>query len=357
MWFRNKDEGRYLVGVDIGSSSVKMCEFEGGPKERPRVVRWGIERLPAQSIVDGHIMNSGAVVEALERLFDGRKHREVALRVSGHGVIIKKISIPLMSPEELQEQAIWEAEQHIPFALSEVQIDYEVLASRPGQGQMDVLLVAAKKDEIRDLSNLASEARLKPKVIDLDAFALQNLYSRTLPAGIKASEHTALVHIGASLTTLNVIAEGTSAFTRDVTTGGDRVTEALQRQLGVSRDEAERLKCTRESGGVANPSIREALAQAAEELAGEIQRTLDFYLATAVDKRLQSIQLSGGSGRLYGLLGAIAERAGCDVRLLDASAGVDFSAKVNDVEAFRESSSELNVALGLGLRRERERFQ
>ena len=126
-------------------------------------MRFGYHPLPAQTIVDGHIMNAGAIVDGLDRLFHKVKRRDVALRVSGHSVIIKKITMPLMTAAELAEQINWEAEQHIPFELADVQIDYQVVTRREDQGQMDVLLVAAKKEEIGDLTNLALEAKLRPQ--------------------------------------------------------------------------------------------------------------------------------------------------------------------------------------------------
>jgi len=169
-------EGKNLIGVDIGSSSIKVCEIKEGRRGARTITRFGYHPLPAETIVDGHIINSGAVVEGLEKLFAKSKRRNVALRASGHSVIIKKITMPLMTAAELNEQINWEAEQHIPFDLEEVHVDYEVLHERVDHGQMEVLLVAAKKEEITDLTNLAMEARLRPMVVDLDAFTVQNVF-------------------------------------------------------------------------------------------------------------------------------------------------------------------------------------
>lgn len=356
MLFRKQDQGRYLVGVDIGSHSVKLCELDGEVGAKPRLLRFAVEALPEQTIVDGHVMNTGAVVEALEKLFKGHKRREVALRVSGHGVIIRKVTIPLLSADELEEQAKWEAEQHIPFSLNEVQVDYEVLARREALGQMDVLLVAAKKDEIRDISNLASEARLRPRVIDLDAFAIQNLFE-IVHGATRGQQHVALVHIGASMTTLNVLYEGTSAFTRDISGGGAKISDTLQRQLGISHDDAETLKCSAQLHASASPEALDAMRTAAEELAGEVQRTLDFYLASAAEPKLNAVFLTGGSARLLGLVDAIADRTDCEVDVLDATLGLEMPGDPAVEAEFSERNQELSVALGLALRRERERFE
>src|SRR5690606_20767175 len=264
-------EGKNLVGVDIGSSSIKVAEIKEGRRGGRTLVRFGYHPLPTQTIVDGHIINSGAVVDGLSRLFHKARSRDVALRVSGHSVIIKKISMPLMTPAELQEQIPWEAEQHIPFDLTEVQIDWQLLTQRPDQGQMDVLLVAAKKEEINDLTNLALEAKLRPKVVDLDAFTVQNAFEAGY--GAPPPEQTVvLLHVGASLSTLNILAEGTTSFTRDIANGGNQITEEIQRALGISAEEAEAYKCGGDGRGLVPREVPEIIGQVVEQLAGEIQR-------------------------------------------------------------------------------------
>ncbi|MET0592528.1 MAG: type IV pilus assembly protein PilM, partial [Polyangiaceae bacterium] len=206
-------EGSNLVGVDIGSSSIKVCQIRESRKGL-ELIRLGFAPLPAQTIVDGHVMNSGAVVETLSRLFHDKKikQRDVAMSVSGQSVIIRKITVPMMTPAELAEQMQWEAEQHSPFDIKDVQIDYEVLRRRPEAGQMDLLLVAAKKDEIQDYAQLARDAKLKPQVVDIDAFTIQNVFE--FSRGLPPEQTVALINVGASLSTLNIVARGVSTFTR-----------------------------------------------------------------------------------------------------------------------------------------------
>src|SRR4051795_13732066 len=148
-------EGKNLVGVDIGSSSIKVCQLKDG-RRGLEMIRLGYAPLPAETIVDGHVMNAGAVVESLSRIFQDAKikSRDIALSVSGQSVIIRKITVPMMTPAELEEQIHWEAEQHIPFDIKDVQVDYQVLKRRPEASQMDLLLVAAKKDQINDFAQL-----------------------------------------------------------------------------------------------------------------------------------------------------------------------------------------------------------
>src|SRR6185369_3905096 len=168
-----------LVGLDIGSSAVKAVELKAGGKggDEYQLVNIGLEALPPEAIVDGAIMDSGAVIDAIQRLFSGSKIKtpDVATSVSGNAVIVKKISLPQMSTEELAESIHWEAEQYIPFDIQDVALDYEVLDTGTG-GNMDVLLVAVKKDKIGDYSSVISQAGKTPSVIDVDVFSLQNCY-------------------------------------------------------------------------------------------------------------------------------------------------------------------------------------
>src|SRR5450759_3832469 len=168
-------EGKNLVGVDIGASSIKVVQLKE-QRKRLSVVRYGYAPLPPQTIIDGHVMNSGAVTEALNKIFTDQKiqQREVAVGVYGQSVIVRKITVPIMTSAELDEQISWEAEQHIPFDIKVMSIDYEVLKRRPEAGQMDLLLVAAKRDEIADFAGVVREARIKPSIVDINAFSVQN---------------------------------------------------------------------------------------------------------------------------------------------------------------------------------------
>lgn len=347
-------EGKNLVGVDIGSSSIKVVEIKEKRGGARALVRFGYHPLPSETIVDGHIINSGAVVEGLQKLFHKVSRRDVALRVSGHSVIIKKITMPQMTTAELQEQITWEAEQHIPFDLAEVQIDWQVLTQRPDQGQMDVLLVAAKKEEISDLTNLAVEAKLKPRVVDLDAFTVQNAFEAGY--GVPPPDQTvALLHVGASLTTLNIIAEGTTSFTRDIANGGALITEEIQRNLGLSAEEAEAYKCGGDGRGLVPREVPEIIGTVVEQLAGEIQRSLDFYLATSGGGEISRVLVSGGTANIRALLEAIERRCRVPVERLDPLRVAFPEGKGVDSALLQARAPQAAVAIGLALRKDREK--
>jgi len=345
-------EGKNLVGVDIGTTSIKVCDVREDRKGNRTLTRFGYHPLPAQTIVDGHIMNAGAIVEGLDQLFHKSRRRDVSLRVSGHSVIIKKITMPTMTTAELAEQINWEAEQHIPFELADVQIDYQVVTRRDDQGQMDVLLVAAKKEEIGDLTNLALEAKLRPRVVDLDAFTVQNCYEAAY--GVPSpSETVVLLHLGASLTTLNILSGGTTAFTRDVVNGGNTITEEIQRSLGISQEEAEAYKCG-SAQGVVPSEVPGIIRDCVDSLAGEIQRSLDFYLATSGDAELHRVFVSGGTANVASLQQEIAERCQVEVTPLDPLLVAQPDPKTVDPLALQGRASQAVVAYGLALRKERE---
>jgi type IV pilus assembly protein PilM len=347
-------EGKNLVGVDIGASSIKVVQLKEHRKKL-QVVRYGYEPLPAQTIIDGHIMSSGVVTEALLRIFNDAKiqQKEVAVGVYGQSVIVRKITVPMMTNEELEEQINWEAEQHIPFDIKVMSIDYEVLRKRPEAGQMDLLLVAAKKDEINDYASILREARLRPVIVDINAFTIQNVFE--YQAGLPQDGTIGLLNVGAAVSSLNIVSRGVSSFTREITNAGNAITEEIQKQCGVPYEQAEAYKCGGGPTQIVPQEVHQIIQNACDGLAGEIQRSLDFYLATSGESEIARIYVSGGSAYLAPLCKAIEKRARVPVMLFDPMANLGVDAKfVNEAE-MRSRAAQLVVALGLSLRCEKER--
>ncbi|WP_437671358.1 type IV pilus assembly protein PilM [Sorangium sp. So ce131] len=349
-------EGRNLVGVDIGSSAIKIAQIKESRKGYG-LVRLGYAPLAPQAIVDGHVMNAQAIVEALGRAFSEAKirQREIALSISGQAVIIRKITVPLMTAAELDEQIQWEAEQHIPFDIKDVHVDYEVLRRRPEAGQMDLLLVAAKRDEINDYTQIARTAKLKPMVVDIDAFTVQNLFE--VNRGIPPDQTFAIINVGASLASINIVSRGASAFTRDIGNGGNYITEQIQRKLGISFEQAEEFKCasvTSGPGGVPAQVI-ETIEQVCDSIAGEIQRSLDFFLATSGEGDMHRIYLTGGSSNLPALPAAIGRRARVAVEPIQPMERITVEAKEVNQELLRLRAAQFCVSLGLAMRKDREK--
>jgi len=235
-------KSKNVVGLDIGSSAVKLVELKEKKGGAFSLVKLGLERLSPEAIVDGSIMDSSMVVETISKLNSEKaiKNSNYATSLSGHSVIIKKITLPAMSPEELSESIQWEAEQYIPFDINDVNLDYVPL-TQPGSGDnIDVILVAVKKEKINDYTSVISQTGKVPVLVDVDAFAVQNAYETNYD--VEDGKVLALVNIGASVTNVNVLSGGSSLFWRDITFGGNQYTDAIQRELSLSFDQAEELK-------------------------------------------------------------------------------------------------------------------
>ncbi len=346
-------KSKLAVGLDIGSSGVKLVQL----KERKggfALLAFGTAPLPPEAIVDGALMNSAAIVSAIQELVAQQKvkTREVAIGVRGHSVIIKKISLPRMTQEELDESIQWEAEQYIPFDVKDVNIDTQILTPEgDAAGQMDVLLVAAKKDMINDYTSVCAEAGLTATVVDVDAFAVQNAYEANYEGG--SGETIVLINVGAAVANINILARGVTTFTRDITMGGNAFTEEIQKQLNISYDEAEALKVggQGETDAVVPQEVERVIQGVAEQMAGEIQRSLDFYAATAADARIARIFLSGGTARIPALFKVIEARAGVPVEILNPFKNIEVDHRKFDPAVILAAAPSVAVGVGLALRR------
>jgi len=341
---------KQCIGLDIGSSSVKAVQVKK-KKKAIELQAFGMEPLAPQTIVDGTIMDQGAVVDAIRALW-GRlklKSKDVAIAIAGHSVIIKKISVPQMTDDELAEQIPYEAEHHIPFAKDDVEIDYELINKQNASGQMDILLVAAKKEVVHDYAGVVREAGLNPAVVDVAAFSAQNAYETNY--SFVDGETMVLVNIGAAISNINIVRDGLSLFTRDVTIGGNAFTEEIQKQLNVSQDEAEAYKVggSYDEHGVVPQEVERIVEGVAEVMAGEFQRSLDFFLATAADTTVAKIVLSGGTAKIAALHRAIERRSRLPVEVADAWKDIGIDPKL-DRTYLDAHSSEALVGLGLALR-------
>jgi type IV pilus assembly protein PilM len=344
-----------VVGLDIGSSAVKAVELKPAGRAY-KVAAYGREPLPADSIVDGAIIDGAAVADAIKRLFERRSIRtkDVAVSLSGNAVIVKKITLPLMTEAELAESIYWEAEQYIPFDIQDVNLDYQVLerGEAAGKSTMEVLLVAAKKEKIADYTGVISQAGRNAVVLDVDAFALQNAYEANY--GVEAGVVVVLLNAGASATTINILNGEQSVFTRDISIGGNAYTEALQRELNLPYESADQLKRGQPVDGVTFEDARPVLRAVTENVMLEIQKTFDFYKASAASDQVDRIVLSGGASRAEGFAEMLTERFNAPVEVFDPFRRVTFDAKKlggDDPDAAATSA----VAVGLALRRAGDR--
>ena len=342
-------KGKRLVGLDIGSSSVKVVELKPTPKDvhQYQLVSLGSERLVPEAIVDEAIMDSGAVINVIHRVFAQSriKTKNVATSLSGNSVIIRKISLPVMSDEELAESIHWEAEQYIPFAMEDVNLDYQVMERGGGeQATMDVILVAVKKDRISDYTSVISQAGKTAVIVDVDAFALQNAFEINYPDEL--DKVLALINVGASVTNISIFQEGTSVLWRDISFGGNQYTEAIQKELNLSYEQAEELKKGGEVEGIPQESLLSILNSISANIVREVQKTVDFFQAVSLDK----IIISGGSAKIRGFDQFLSEKLNTPVEMFNPFRNISFNPKEFDPENLQEVAPIFGVAVGLALR-------
>jgi type IV pilus assembly protein PilM len=343
-------KSKNVVGLDIGSSAVKLVELKEKKGGTFELVKMGLERLSPEAIVDGSIMDSSLVVETISRLNSEKaiKNSNYATSLSGHSVIIKKISLPAMSPEELAESIQWEAEQYIPFDINDVNLDYVPLTSGSGDN-IDVILVAVKKEKINDYTSVISQTGKVPVLVDVDAFALQNAYEMNYP--VSEGKVLALVNVGASVTNVNVLSGSTSMFWRDITFGGNQYTDAIQREMSLSFEQAEDLKKGQAVGDRTVQQVIPILNSVSEDFSGELRKTLDFFTATSGADRVDEIVLSGGGSGVLNLDATLRDKFGIPVTIMDPFKKVTVDEKQFNPEQLAELGPSMAIAVGLAMRK------
>jgi type IV pilus assembly protein PilM len=338
---------RDSLAVDVGSGQIKMLAVTRAG-ERSRIAALGIEPLPTDAIVGGEVMDYHLVVDRLRSLREriGSKAKTVATSVSGRDVIVKRIKMDRMKEQEARQVIRWEAEQHVPFDMDSVSLDFEILDPEADGLQMEVLLVAAKKDLVETRMRLLEEAGFQTTIIDIDAFAVQSAFEH----GYEQAHYGTfcLVNIGREITNLNLIDRGSPILTRDLALGERKFGEVLVRELGVSLDEAEGLLRGTEA---LDPRARQALDEAVESLVTPVERARTFLSASeGARAKLDEIVLSGGGASIPGLAETIASRLDVPVTTLDPLRGMDVDPSVQETVRQRGGAAVLAVAVGLGLR-------
>ena len=348
-------KNKAIVGLDIGSSAVKAVELKAAGKGY-RVTAFGSEPVPPDSIVDGAIIDATAVADAIRRIFENKafKSKGVAASLSGNAVIVKKMTLPAMTEAELGESIHWEAEQYIPFDIQDVNLDYQILdpgIASDAKGTMEVLLVAAKKEKIADYTGVIAQAGRVPVVVDVDAFALQNAYEVNYAP--EAGAIVVLLNDGASAININILSGDQSLFTRDISIGGNAYTEAIQKELNLPFESAEQAKKGQPVEGLTFEEVRPVLHAMTENVLLEIQKTFDFFKATAASDRIDRILLSGGASSVDGFAAALEERFGAPVEAFDPFKKIAFDVKKLGMDAHLLSTAA--VAVGLALRKAGDR--
>src|SRR4051794_32378783 len=342
------NKSKPLIGLDIGSNSVKAVELTKS-KKGYELSGFAAETLEPDAVVDGAIMDSRSVANSIKRILEAGKFkpRGICAGVSGHSVIVKRIVVPGATNEEVDASIQFDAEQHIPFQISEVNMDYQVIGPvGTGDPEMEVLLVVAKKDEIQNHTNVIRSLGRSADVVDIDAFALQNAFEANY--SVEPTATIALLNIGASLMNINITKGGMPLFIRDVSVGGNQYTDILQKELQLNFQEAEDLKLGK-GGGPEADMVGPLLESITDMLIMEVQKTFDFFRETYPSESISRVVVSGGTSRILGLPEKIEEIFGYPTELLNPFKSISIGPKV-DAAKVTSLGPALAVAVGLALR-------
>ncbi len=338
-----------LVGLDIGSHTIKAVELEPQANRSWRLTRWGISSPLAEAIVDGEIMDRQMVTDAISNLFETRgfKSRSVVAAVSGRAVIVKKITMNRLSAADAQQAVYWEAEQHVPYDINDVSLDFEIVGAAPNDPkQMQVLLVAAKKDMVSSFADLIREAGYTPAVVDVDSFAVQNALEANYD--FAPEEVVASLNIGADMTNINIVQAGVPYFTKDLQVGGTTFVEAAQRKFNLSQAEAA-AAVRGESGS--DLELAPVIEQACEGLATALERAQAFLRTSGEAGVISRIMLCGGSSLTPGVQDFLQRRFGVATEIANPLTRVAYDPALFAGQDVMKVAPLLTVGIGLALRR------
>jgi type IV pilus assembly protein PilM len=347
MLFGKKD---HLVGLDIGSRSLKAAEVEETKRGRT-LKRFGHTDIPPGAIEDGTINDPEAVAESIRQLLKAFyiKENNVAISIGGYSVIVKKIAVQTMDEKQLQDTIHFEAEQYIPFDISDVNLDFQILGENENNpNQMNVFLVAAKKEMVNDYVNLANLAGLTPCIVDVEAFALQNIFEINYDI---TSDNVALIDIGASKTSLNILKGSSSVFMRDVSLGCSQINQKIISLIDCSYDEAEQLKYGKDTDRISAEDLKGIISSVVADWCTEIRRALDFFYSTYPDDQINKICLSGGGANIAEFRELLAVEASAEVEAINPFRGCYVDDERFDADYMKKIAPQAAISMGLAMRR------
>lgn len=337
-----------VVGIDIGSHAIKVCHLKRTDKAYA-VVNLGSATLPEDAVDDGTLNDPEAVGKIIRDLFKSLKikKKKVGFSISGYSVIVKKVNLAVMSEEELEEHIHAEAEQYIPFDIEDVYLDFQDLKTNDGDSERtDVMLVAAKKEIVDDYLEMLEDLNLKPVIVDVDGFALENTYEYNYPK----NENVALVDIGASKMNINIISNGISVVARDVVVGSRQLTEQIQATFDLEFEEAEALKLGHIPAGEKQEEIADIFSSTCTQWVLEIKKAIDLYQAKHPDAPLSQLVLSGGGSKVSGLVDYLANETDLTVKLFNPFGNMTVNSKKIDPDYLNSVGPEMAIATGIAIR-------
>jgi len=348
----------HLVGLDIGSQSIKIAEIEHGKSGRV-LKNFGIMDISPDLMEDGVIKDAQGVAELIKKLLKRHKVKEkkVAISIGGYSIIVKKINVQTMTEEKLLEMIHYEAEQYIPFDIKDVNLDFQILGENErNKNQMNVLLVAAKKDLIEGYINLVEIARRQASIIDVDAFALQNIYEASYlssedAVGEEEGEIVALIDIGAVKTSLNILRGDVSLFMRDISMGCGQITHHIASHLECSMEDAEQIKLGKAASKLSREELDDIVSSFSAEWTTEVRRALDFFYSSFGEGDIQKVILSGGGANMGVIREMLAAETDLAIEIMNPFGNLTINQKKFDAAFIEQIAPQAAIALGLALRR------
>lgn len=347
MLFEKKDQ---LIGLDIGSRSLKIAEIKKTQKNY-KLNKFVMADIVSGSIEEGVIKKPKEIADSMRQLWNSYNIglRNVAISVGSYSVIVKIINMPAMGEEQLQESIQAEAEQYIPFDISDVYLDFQVLGENTNNSnQMNILLVAAKKEIIDNYIDLVQMAGLNPCIVDVDAFALQNIYKINYETG---NENIALIDIGASKISLNILKDNSSIFIRDVAFGSVQIDQKIVSLLDCSLEKAEKIKLSGQSDEISSEDLRKVVSSVETEWCNEIKRAFDFFYSNYPDDEIAKIVLSGGGANNKEFYKFLAEETSAKVETIDPFSSLYIDEDRFDSSYLKKIAPQASVSLGLANRK------
>jgi len=347
MFFLKKNR---LVGLDIGSRTLKLAEIIDS-KAGSTLKNFSTIDIEPGLIEEGSVRDPEAVSRHIRELFKSTKLKDknVAISIGGYSVIVKKINVQTMTEDELHETIHFEAEQYIPFDISEVNLDFQILGeSEHNPNQMNVLLVAAKKEMISEYINLMKMAKLHPRIIDVDAFALQNIFNLNYSL---EDENIALIDIGASKTSLNILKNNVSEFMRDVSLGCEQINDKIASTVGCTIEETEAIKLGEESDLISAQDLKEIVESVVTDWCIEIKRALDFFYSTYPEEQIGRIVLSGGGANIKKFLELLAAETSAEVEVINPFQNFIVDSNRFDSSYLERIAPQAAICMGLAARK------
>jgi type IV pilus assembly protein PilM len=349
--FRKKGN---LVGLDIGSHSVKVVQLKSRDTG-PELLNFGLAPLPTELLSEGRTIKPAAVAGVVQSLVRhlAIKEKSVAASVSGHEVISKKVDVPVMTDQELENRMQFELGHYIPYSINEVDVDYQILdAAKDRPNYMEVLLVAAKKETVNEHVNLIKLCDLHPMVIDVDYYALSNAFEATY--GFE-EKNVALIDLGASKAVMNIVCRGLPVFTRVISIGGRQITERIEDHFGISLQEAERTKLGSITPGLPVDELEEIFVTVVRNWVSECRKSINLFHTNFPDLSIDQIFLSGGSCRIPGLDRVFQENLDAEVALFNPLSRLEYDSQVFDPGYIDQVGAQMAISLGLAMRKANEK--